>query len=149
MLVFVLFTTVFLIGRYIFYMLPVFTAGAAKSTCSCIYIGERTLESIQSDELANFPLNLNKIEIDEEHQSVTATIFGLGKRKAIYRKGWGCTLVVGKSEDLIRMQKISSPPQLTYDPDTIRWPMGNIIDSATFYSTKYAAIKQVISNAFF
>lgn len=129
-------------------MLPVFTAGAAKTTCSCIYVGERTLESIQSNELANFPLNLNKIEIDEEHQSVTATIFGLGKRKAIYRKGLGCTLVVGKSEDEIRTQKIATPPQLTYDPDTIKWPMGNIIDSATYHSTKYATVKQVVSNAF-
>ncbi len=97
-------------GRYIVYMLPVFTAGAAKISCSCMYVGERTLESVQNNELAHFPLNLNKIGVDAEKQTITASIFGLSPRKAIYRKDLGCTLVVGKSEAEIRRQAIAKPP---------------------------------------
>lgn len=138
----------FFIGRHTVYMLPVFTAGAAKITCSCYFVGKRTLSSIQSDELSHFPLNMNKIQIDKESESVTASLFGLGQRKAIYREGVGCTLVVEKSEEEIRSQKMSIPLPLPYDPDTLQWPLGNLIDSAVFQEPKYQTIKEVAAKAF-
>jgi CubicO group peptidase (beta-lactamase class C family) len=138
----------FFTGRYFFYMLPVFSAGAAKISCSCIYVGGRTLENVQKNELAYFPLNLNKIQIDEDRQTVTASIFGLAHRKAIYREGLGCTLVIGITEEEIRKQEIAGPPALAYNPDTLQWPAGNIIDSTFFQATEYKGLKKVVSNAF-
>ncbi|GAB3165808.1 serine hydrolase domain-containing protein [Telluribacter humicola] len=136
------------IGRYSYYMLPVFSAGAAKTTCSCMYVGGRTLESIQEFELAHFPLNLATIHLDKENQTVTASVFGLSARKAIYRKGLGCTLVVGITEEEIREQKIPLPPAMTYDPDTLPWPTGNIIDSTLLRTATSRRVQKAISQAF-
>ena len=53
-----------------------------------------------------------------------------GKSKAIYRKGFGATLLRGVTEKDLR--KIKFPASLaTYNQDTIDWPMGNRMSKKT------------------
>lgn len=96
---------------------PVISGYSAKNACSCTFIQGRTKESIEKEELASFPLSLGSIEINTKDSSVTATVLGLAKRKAIYRNGFGCTVVNEIPEGNLRSQHF--PIITTVNDDTI------------------------------
>ncbi len=132
--------------RYLSQMLPVLTGFAAKAACSCIHGAGRTAESVRAQELGHFPQNLAKIEVIEN--GVTASAYGFAKAKAIYREGLGCTLVVGLSEGEIQNQKIKGAPQLAYNPDTINWPMGNVMPDTFPAGINVEKVNEVLATAF-
>lgn len=74
----------------------VVTAFSAKNACSCHFIGERTLDDIQNDELSQFPLNLASIRIAKGSQTVESSLFGLFEQQAKYKGDLGCQLIHGK-----------------------------------------------------
>ncbi|MBK8632728.1 MAG: serine hydrolase [Saprospiraceae bacterium] len=79
-------------------------AGAAynaKITCSCVFIGGRTLESIQSEDLYTIPFAKQKV--DEANKTVTSSILGIISKTSFYRPGLGCTLV--NEQDIETMKK--------------------------------------------
>lgn len=94
---------------YCWFSFPIISGYSAKNACSCVFIQGRTKESINKEELGSFPLSLGSIEIDYKDSSVTGSVLGLAKRKAVYRNGLGCTLVNDISEDALRSQKYSTP----------------------------------------
>ena len=94
---------------YCWFSFPIISGYSAKNACSCVFLQGRTKESINKEELGSFPLLLGSIEIDYKDSSVTASVLGLAKRKAIYRNGLGCTLVNDLSEDAVRSQKFTVP----------------------------------------
>jgi CubicO group peptidase (beta-lactamase class C family) len=94
---------------YCWFSFPIISGYSAKNACSCAFIQGRTKESINKEELGSFPLSLGSIEINYKDSSVTATVLGMAKRKAIYRSGLGCTLVNDLSEDAIRSQNFEIP----------------------------------------
>jgi CubicO group peptidase (beta-lactamase class C family) len=95
---------------------PVITGYSAKNACSCTFIQGRTKESIEKEELGEFPISLSNIEINTRDSSVTATVLGLAKRKAIYRSGFGCTVVNEVPEASLRAQNF--PMQFSAGNDT-------------------------------
>ena len=109
---------------YCWYSFPIISGYSAKNACSCAFIQGRSKEDINNQELGSFPLSLGDISINPKDFSVTGTVFGMAKRKAIYRNGLGCTLVNELPESTIRAQKILLPQQL-YNEDTVRWPLGD------------------------
>jgi CubicO group peptidase (beta-lactamase class C family) len=50
-----------------------------------------------------------------------------GKSKAIYRPGFGVTLLRGISEENLRKSRYPSGGEPVYSQDTIKWPLGNIL----------------------
>ena len=68
---------------------------------------------------------LGKFTVNEKDSSVTGSVWGIAKSKAIYRKGCGCTLVNDLSEDEVRRQKFSFPSKPVVNSDTIDWPYGD------------------------
>lgn len=94
---------------YCWFSFPIITGYSAKNACSCAFIQGRTKESINREELGSFPLSLGSIEINYKDSSVTGTVLGMAKRKAIYREGLGCTLVNDFSEEEVRSQKFVVP----------------------------------------
>ena len=96
------------IGYIVYYCwggFQVISGYSAKNACSCAFIQGRTQESIEKEELGEFPVSLGSIEINTNDSSVTATVFGLAKRKAIYRSGFGCTVVNEVPEASLRAQR--------------------------------------------
>ena len=73
--------------HYAWTSFPIISAFNAKQVCSCIFVSDRTKESIDTTEMGEFPSALGKYEINMQDSSVTSTIWGMSKRKAIYRKG--------------------------------------------------------------
>lgn len=101
--------------------LPVAHGYNAKMLCSCVFVGERSDSACIREDLAGY--DLIQKEVDWQEKSVTASFYGLFKRKAIFRDGLGCTLMQEKKDVLV--QKTAQPPFLS---DTVAWPYGNRLE---------------------
>jgi CubicO group peptidase (beta-lactamase class C family) len=119
---------------YAWNSLPIISGYSAKNACSCVFLQGRTKEQIKAEELGSFPLSLGSIDIDLTDSSVTGSVLGLAKRKAIFRNGLGCTLVNGYSENELRAQRFTIP-LLPASDDTSRWllPMMNDTNKTNGY----------------
>ena len=82
---------------------------------------------MDTSEFADFPLSLARNEVNFQDSSVTSTIWGMAKKKAIYRKGIGCTLINEITENELRSQTFSIPAASLLNTDTIPWPYGDKI----------------------
>lgn len=110
---------------YVYPRLPIITGYAAKMTCSCYFVADRDLESIQQEDL-NFSLVAQaSVSVNEEDQSASATVSGLARQTAIYRPGLGCTLIPnGFARDILAGPESLEIPAEPAQPDTVPWPMG-------------------------
>lgn len=80
---------------YVFRALPILTGFGAKHMCSCHFVAHRSDSSVLVNELARFPYRLAKYEVNDMDSLVTASIFGIAHRQAVFRSGAGCVLQVG------------------------------------------------------
>ena len=104
LLMLTLFAVLLFVIRYAWVSLPIMSGFTAKNMCSCVFIGGRADSSVAAEELSDFPLSLAAYEIDSANKSVTSTVLGMAKKKAIYRSGFGCTLVNEITEEALRNQ---------------------------------------------
>ncbi len=115
---------------YLNSLMPIITGYAAKNLCSAVFVSERDQENVENLDLNFSFISLVKSRVDMENKSVTSR-FLWGKSTAVFREGFGVTLLVKKDiEDLkaLRYPEISAG----FSGDTIMWPMGDIIpDSIT------------------
>jgi len=90
-------------GAYLLSRLaPIGTAYAAKMLCSGVFVaGRPAAKVIQEDIVAdNHPLlRLVQASLDVNQQLATATFLGMAQRDAQYRRGLGCTIVIGTSPE--------------------------------------------------
>jgi len=93
---------------------------AAKKACSCHYISGRSIASVMAEDLAEPPLNKARISVDNSSLSISSTVFGLGRRTAIYTQGFGCALLNGKDTVSVHLG-----PARHSTKDTIAWPYGS------------------------
>jgi CubicO group peptidase (beta-lactamase class C family) len=113
--------------HYAWVSFPIISGFGAKQMCSCMFISGRTQESIDTSELGDIPFTLGTYNADMEDSSVTGSIWGMAKKKAIYRKGIGCTLINDITEKELRAQTFNIPPPPLVNADTIAWPYGDRI----------------------
>ncbi len=126
---------------------PIMAGMAAKTMCSCVYLAGRTPESVTQKELKVFP-GMDKLTFEfGKDSSVTTTVL-LSTKKAIFRKGLGCTLLAQRSEQEVRNQKINLPTPPLVDQDTIAWPFGNKVVNEKIEGVDYEKINGVINEAF-
>ena len=116
---------------YINSLLPIITGYAAKNLCSAVFISGREPSKVEAMELNFSFIRFTKNKVDYENKSVTSR-FLWGKSKAIYRDGFGSTLLRGVKEEDLRKIRFPSGTEPAYLQDTIPWPLGDIIpDTAT------------------
>lgn len=118
------------LGWYVFQAGPVASGFVAKYLCSSTFVSRRDPAVVFEQEVT--PVNPIAshftYSIDGKMRSVTASFGGLFSRKAIFREGCGCTLVVGVAEEAIREQRIVSPDFNQKRPRHRKdrpWPQGN------------------------
>ena len=78
--------------------LPVINGYAAHMACSCYYLADRSLDKIQEEDLNFFPMDRVSISQDESSRSFSSTLFGLGKKTAVYKDDLGCMLLKGNDD---------------------------------------------------
>src|SRR5688500_14048101 len=88
---------------YCWVSIPVISGYGAKVLCSSLFVTGRTAESAKQEEIGFSPLRFANYSIDYEDSSVTCSVLGLAKRKAIYREGLGATLVVEMPEEEVKI----------------------------------------------
>ena len=119
------------VGWYIVKATPVGSGYTAKYLCSNVFVSGRDPDPVFREEIV--PINplarFIDYRIDREKKAVTADAYGgLFARTAIYREGYGCTLVVGVAEGELRAQKLIPPERLQARPvpdETLAWPEGD------------------------
>lgn len=132
---------------------PIMSGMAAKTMCSCVYVLGRSPESVKEKELSVFPgLGRARIEFIDSSAVIAHVLWST--KKAIYRKGLGCTLLSERSEEEVRSQKINLPNPPAHAEDTLGGPgiLGSPVAGWAIYppmSAQYPSIKQVIEEAFF
>ena len=113
-------------GVYLNSLMPVITGYAAKNLASGVFVAGRSQESLEKEDLNFSFIKYTTNTVDPEKKEVTSR-FLWGKSKAIYIEGFGCTLVEAYTGDEIRNRPYQLVPALPENPDTILWPMGNLI----------------------
>lgn len=104
---------------------PIMAAYGSKIMCSAVFDAGRNEQQVRDQDLSAYMMKLGVFKVNYSDSSVTGSIFGMAKRKAIYRNGLGATVVSELSEQQIRSQQIRVPVKPTVNTDTIPWPMGN------------------------
>lgn len=115
---------------YLNTLMPIITGYAAKNLCSAVFVSERNQENVEDLDLNFSFISFVKNRVDNENKTVTSR-FLWGKSTAVYREGFGVTLLQDKDIEEIKAIKF---PEISaaYSGDTIKWPMGDIMpDSIT------------------
>jgi hypothetical protein len=95
--------------RYAWQALPIISAFGAKDLCTCVFLNGRTADDVIRQELGAGLQSLGSFDVNANDSTVTGTVFGLAKRKAIYRQGLGCTLVLGNFGSRTAQSENKSP----------------------------------------
>lgn len=132
---------------YAWVSFPILTGYDAKLACTCAFVSGRTEASIDSTELGDFPFNLPSVSINLRDSTVTASILGAARQKAIFREGVGCTLVNGYTEREVRSQTFSILRE-GLNADTLGWPLGEKPGDSMPAGVDSAKLQTVIANAF-
>ena len=147
LLVVVIFITIAWVVHYAWISFPIISGFDAKEMCSCVFVSGRDKTPIDTSEFADFPFRLPANEVNYQDSSVTSTVLGMAKKKAIYRKGIGCTLINDIKENEVRSQTFSIPaPPL--NTDTMPWPYGDKIADTIALTVNKNELDAAIDNAF-
>ena len=107
-------------------LLPIITGYPAKYLCSAVFVSDREQDEVEAMDLHFSFIKYTKNVVDYKDSSVTSS-FLWGRSKAIFRKGFGATLLRGVSEEELRKIKFPDAGKIPYNQDTIAWPMGNVM----------------------
>ncbi len=113
---------------------PVGAGYKAKIFCSCVFVSNRKPDTILSEDLTIPGLSFINAEVNYKEKSVTASLPGLikVKRRAVYREGLGCTLLIDTTEEELRKQAAANPAPLPPDKKDLLWPVGDRLPDADF-----------------
>lgn len=133
---------------YAWQAVPIMTGYSAKNMCSCVMVAGRDPEDVKKNELGFSPINLAKTEVSFEDSSATSTLFGLAKRKAIFRHGLGCALLVQMDEEEFRAYKPVLATAPKENQDSIAWPDGDLNSDTLSADVDISKITAAMEEAF-
>ena len=135
-----------LIFGYLYYpALNIVTGYSSKNMASGIFLAKRDQQSMMDDDNGFIPINLAKYEINQTEKSVTSSIFGLMKRKAVFKDGLGATLInEGHGNNKVYNKPIRIQPDLN-----LIFPYGELAQKDTlFLEIDYKKLDKAVANAF-
>ena len=113
-------------GIYINALMPVITGYAAKNLASAVFISGRTQTSMEKENLNFSFIKFTKNTVDFKNKKVTSR-FLWSKSTAIFTEDFGCSLIKEIDEKTYRSRLPKIDRSLAYNPDTVAWPLGNIM----------------------
>lgn len=111
---------VFVIG----WVLPIATGYSAKAACSSVFLSGFDEARVEAEDLAAIPVG--SFSVDREAKEVTASVWGLASRTAVFREGLGCALAIDVAPEDLRAQGFAPPRAAASDAP---WPAGEGKDS--------------------
>jgi CubicO group peptidase (beta-lactamase class C family) len=124
---------------YLNSLLPIITGYAAKNLCSDVFISGRNAEEVESVDLNFSFIKYTKNRVNYDEKSVTSS-FLWGRSKAIFREGFGATLLNEVPEEVLRKVVYPVDTDPGYIQDTTEWPLGNIIPDTVTTGIDRAAL---------
>ncbi len=126
--------------------LNIITGYAAKNQASILYLAHRTQASAEQEDNNFSPVNLAKETINADEKSVSATVFGLKKRTALYREGLGAVLLVdGITADSLKYDI----PARNFKKIPLPYPYGDLPPKDTiFNNVNYKQLQTIVDNEF-
>jgi len=125
-LLIILVTAVTGVAIYINSLLPIITGYAAKNLCSDVFISGREPGDVEALDLNFSLIKYTKNRVNYDEKSVTSR-FLWGKSEAIYRPGFGVTLIRDIKADELRKLSYPAGTEPVYSQDTIKWPLGDLL----------------------
>ena len=120
----------FLYAGYTYYpALNIVTGYASKNMASGLFLAKRDQLSMEKQDNGFLPINFASYKIDEQEKSVSSSIFGLMKRKAIYVDGLGAILTNDTYED----GSAFKVPNRFITQDSLTYPYGNLSQKDTVF----------------
>ncbi len=123
--------------------LPIITAFASKGMCSSVFLADKDPESVMAEDLSFFPISLAKSKVNYDEKSVTSTVFGIAKRKAIFREGLGGVIVLETPEEELKSKSFAIP-EPGYSQDTLFWPVGDLLPDSLPAGVNYDRLKELL-----
>lgn len=118
---------------------------SAKNTASSVFLAERSLEFTDENDNNFSPINLTSDEINSQEKSAIGSVFGLLKRKAVYRKGLGAVLI----NDDYDPSETPLVPKRSEADNTTPFPYGNANQIDTIFSNiNYKKLNETIDTIF-
>jgi CubicO group peptidase (beta-lactamase class C family) len=118
-----------ILAGFYFYMnplLPIITGYSAKNLSSGVFVAGRTKESMEKEDLNFSFIKYNRNKIDMQKKEVRSS-FLWHTSKAVYVDGFGCSLVNDAKKEEMLSRPFNQVEVLPQKPDTIPWPMGDLI----------------------
>jgi CubicO group peptidase (beta-lactamase class C family) len=141
----VLLAAIIYYGFDIYPKLDLISGFASKSVASGHFIDNRSLDLIQKSDNDINLVDLAKNEINDAEKYATASVYGLKKRKAIYREGLGATLI----DDDFDVTKPYEVPKRTKINNNLAFPYGNNEpEKVVLDNIDYTKLNAAIDNAF-
>jgi CubicO group peptidase (beta-lactamase class C family) len=134
--------------RYAWVSFPIISGYNAKQMCTCVFVSGRDPKDIDTSDLGAFPLSIATNKVNYKDSSVTSTVWGTASKKAIYRRGIGCTLINDISEKQLRSQSLVIPVSSVQNADSIPWPNGDKIADTFPAAINKLKLKAAVDNAF-
>jgi CubicO group peptidase (beta-lactamase class C family) len=131
---------------YAWHAFPAISGYGAKNMCSAVYLQLRNPADIIREDLGDFPLSLGSFTLNEKDSSVTGSVWGFAKRKAIYRQFIGCTLINDFTESEIRAQHFDIPAAPVTNKDSIAWPYGDKTYDSIPATVNRAVLDKAVDN---
>lgn len=145
-IVIVLLVIAFVYLRIVIYpQLDLISGFSSKSVASGHFIDNRSLETIEKGDNDIDKIDWATNTIDASEGSVSSTVYGLKKRKAIYRSGLGATLI---NDDFDISKPYLTPKRKKIDVN-LPYPYGNLNPKDSILpDVDYASLQKTIENAF-
>ncbi|WKK65812.1 serine hydrolase domain-containing protein [Lutimonas zeaxanthinifaciens] len=125
--------------------LNIVTGYASKNMASGLFLANRDQLSMSDEDNGFFPINLASYQIDENEKSVTASLFGLMNRKAVYKEGLGAILI----NDSYDSSKDFPKPNRYFTNSSLPFPYGELKQSDTvFPEVDYEKLDSAVKYAF-
>jgi len=129
-----------------FTVFPAVSGYGSKNLCSAVYLQDRNPADVIREDLGAFPLSFGTFTVNEKDSSVTGSVWGLAKRKTIYRNGVGCTLINDLTEDEIRKQQFVLPAKPSINSDSIAWPYGDKLSDSIPVNINKEKLQVAVNN---
>ena len=125
--------------------LNIISGYSAKNMSSSVFLAGRSSDITDSQDNNFSPIDLADDLVDLESRSATASVYGLMKRKAIYREGLGSVLI---TEDFDESEPFLVPKR-SINKTNLPFPYGDLEQKDTVFSSiDYKGLEAVVGKAF-